>query len=149
MTDHLIHCSSARSIRSIDIITLPFASMTRITVVQEWGWVLEMYGFAISCYKEGIAPIDLHAKMMSQPPWDEKMDPYYLLHYTYGNDYTLEGVFTPGKIGAWRFDKRTYAMKPPPRDLGQPPDGMKNQLVSILIVLSLHRAFQVMLVSCS
>lgn len=100
---------------------------------KEWGWVLEMYGFAISCYKEGIAPIDLHAKMMSQPPWDEKMDPYYLLHYTYGNDYTLEGVFTPGKIGAWRFDKRTYAMKPPPRDLGQPPDGMKNQLVRHLI----------------
>ncbi len=88
-----------------------------------------MYGFAISCFKEDVGPIDLHLKMMSQPPWDEKLSPYYLLHYTYGNDYTLEGVFTPGKYGAWRFDKRTYAEKPPPRNLGPPPQGMKNELV--------------------
>lgn len=100
---------------------------------KEWGWVLEMYGFAISCFKEDVGPIDLHLKMMSQPPWDEKMDPYYLLHYTYGNDYTLEGTFTPGKIGAWRFDKRSYSEKPPPRNLGAPPDGMKNELVRHLI----------------
>ena len=98
--------------------------------MQEWGWVLEMYGFAISCFKEGVGPIDLHLKMMSQPPWDTNLDPYYLLHYTYGNDYTLEGEFTPGKFGAWRFDKRSYAQKPPPRNLGAPPAGMKNELVS-------------------
>ena len=101
----------------------------RSCITQEWGWVLEMYGFAISCFKEDVGPIDLHLKMMSQPPWDEKLSPYYLLHYTYGNDYTLEGVFTPGKIGAWRFDKRSYSEKPPPRSLGPPPDGMKNELV--------------------
>ncbi|KAL0032623.1 hypothetical protein WJX77_011236 [Trebouxia sp. C0004] len=100
---------------------------------KEWGWVLEMYGFAISCFKEDVGPIDLHLKMMSQPPWDKKLDPYYLLHYTYGNDYTLEGEFTPGKIGAWRFDKRSYSEKPPPRNLGAPPDGMKNELVRHLI----------------
>ena len=88
-----------------------------------------MYGFAISCFKAGVAPIDLHPKMMAQPPWDDKLEPYYLLHYTYGNDYTLDGTFTPGKIGAWRFDKRSYADKPPPRNLGPPPPGMKNELV--------------------
>lgn len=97
-----------------------------------------MYGFAISCFNEGVGPIDLHLKMMSQPPWDEKLDPYYILHYTYGNDYTLEGVFTPGKYGAWRFDKRTYSDKPPPRNLGAPPAGMANELVS-LIPLTVHR----------
>ena len=37
--------------------------------------------------------------MMSQPPYDEKVAPFYLLHYTYGMDYTKEGVFTPG---GWR-----------------------------------------------
>lgn len=98
-----------------------------------WGWVLEMYGFAISCFKQGVGPIDLHLKMMAQPPWDERLDPYYILHYTYGNDYTLEGVFTPGKYGAWRFDKRSYSDKPPPRKLGAPPPGMKNELVRHLI----------------
>jgi hypothetical protein len=27
-----------------------------------------------------------------------ELDPYYILHYTYGDDYTLEGAFTPGKV---------------------------------------------------
>lgn len=44
-------------------------------------------------------------------------------------DYTLEGQFTPGKVGAWRFDKRSYASRPPPRKLGEPPKGMTNELV--------------------
>ena len=61
--------------------------------------------------------------MMGQPPWDTQLWPYYLLHYTYGMDYTLEGEFTPGKYGAWRFDKRTYAAMPPPRRLAAPPAG--------------------------
>ena len=46
-----------------------------------------------------------------------------------GMDYTLEGQFTPGKVGAWRFDKRSYASRPPPRKLGEPPKGMTNELV--------------------
>ena len=29
---------------------------------------------------------------------DAELDPYYILHYTYGDDYTLEGAFTPGKV---------------------------------------------------
>lgn len=61
------------------------------------------------------------------------MDPFYLLHYTYGMDYTKEGKFTPGKYGDWRFDKRTYAGLPPPRNLGEPPAGMANALVRHLI----------------
>ena len=88
--------------------------------------------------------------------------PYYLLHYTYGMDYTLEvsplrgtsplmlkisargglrpdwvcgmqGEFTPGKYGDWRFDKRTYAQLPPPRRLSSPPNGMSNELVRHLV----------------
>lgn len=100
---------------------------------KEWGWVQEMYAFTLSCYKAGIRNIGLHLKMMSQPPWDEKLEPYYILHYTYGMDYTLAGEFTPGKYGEWRFDKRSYAGKPPPRNLGEPPTGMKNELVRHLI----------------
>ena len=38
-----------------------------------------------------------------------------------------------GKYGEWRFDKRTYAGRPPPRNLGEPPEGMKNELVRHLI----------------
>lgn len=57
--------------------------------------------------------------------------PYFLLHYTYGMDYTLKGEFTPGKYGEWRFDKRTYHQQPPPRNLGMPPAGIQNELVRL------------------
>ena len=91
----------------------------RVCACQAWGWVLEMYAFTIACHLEGVPPAALHIKMMGQPPWDTKLwwgslllmsgaavplwepaiarqrcpavcRPYYLLHYTYGMDYTLE-----------------------------------------------------------
>jgi hypothetical protein len=64
-------------------------------------------------------------------PLPVEMEPFYLLHFTYGMDYTRKGVFTPGKYGEWRFDKRTYAQLPPPRHLSEPPRGMRNALVRI------------------
>ena len=80
--------------------------------------------------------------------------PFYILHYTYGMDYTKDGEFTPGKYGEWRFDKRTYAMQPPPRHLGEPPPGMANELVSMQAVCTdpcvqgtRHVAFMCLLVS--
>lgn len=101
-----------------------------------WGWVQEMYAFTIAAYKAGLRDIGLHLKWMSQPPFDtsdESLKPFYILHYTYGMDYTLDGVFTPGKYGEWRFDKRSYASMPPPRDLELPPEKMTNGLVRHLI----------------
>ena len=99
--------------------------------------MMEMYAFTISLYNHGIGPVGLHLELASQPPWDTEMHlngiPYYILHYTYGMDYTLEGEFTPGKFGAWRFDKRSYSSKPPPRNLTPPPLGMHNDLVRFLI----------------
>eukprot|EP00892_Ulva_mutabilis_P011770 jgi/Ulvmu1/8966/UM005_0057.1 len=104
---------------------------------KEWGWVMEMYAFTISLYNNGIGPVSLHLELAAQPPWDTTMsvngNDYYILHYTYGMDYTLAGVFTPGVFGQWRFDKRSYAFKPPPRNLADPPAGMENDLVRFLI----------------
>jgi hydroxyproline O-arabinosyltransferase len=37
---------------------------------KEWGWVQEMYAFTIACYSAGLKKIDLHKKLMAQPPWD-------------------------------------------------------------------------------
>jgi hydroxyproline O-arabinosyltransferase len=98
-----------------------------------WGWVQEMYAFTMALYKSGVRQVDLHLKMMGQPPWDTKLPPYHILHFTYGMDYTKEGKFTPGKFGEWRFDKRTYATMPPPRHLEEPPENMTNELVRQLI----------------
>eukprot|EP00891_Asterochloris_glomerata_P002540 jgi/Astpho2/2540/e_gw1.00048.41.1_t len=100
---------------------------------KEWGWVQEMYGFAISCYKVGLPPVGLELNMMSQPPWDTELEPYYMLHYTYGMDYRLTGEHMPGEYGEWRFDKRNYAGNPPPRNLSLPPASVKSELVQHLI----------------
>ena len=40
---------------------------------------------------------------------------FLILHYTYGQDFDLSGRFMPGKIGKWRFDKRQFMSKYPPR----------------------------------
>ncbi len=96
-----------------------------------------MYAFTISLYAIGVRKVRLVLHMMAQPPWDDRMSlrkglPYAILHYTYGNDYDASGRHTPGKFGFWRFDKRTY-IKPPPRRLGDPPDGMRNDMVRALV----------------
>jgi hypothetical protein len=105
-----------------------------------WGWVLEMYGFAIALFlgAEGracvgcadgtptvaapsLAPVTLVPRLMAQPPWDADAAGTYILHYTYGVDHALNGSATPGVVGEWRFDKRTYAAAPPPRGIPAPP----------------------------
>ncbi len=54
-----------------------------------------------------------------QPPWDDTLQSKtngkdaFLLHYTYGNDFDLEGNFTPGKVGPWHFDKRDFTARTP------------------------------------
>lgn len=73
-------------------------------MLQKWGWVQEMYAFAISVYLIGVRHVDLVLHLMAQPPWDARMElsankPFYILHYTYGNDFTLDGKYTPGGWG--------------------------------------------------
>ena len=99
---------------------------------RDWGWVLEMYGYAIAAYKIGLSH-DLRPKLTSQPPWDNEIGDFLSIHFTYGMDYDLDGKFTPGKIGKWRFDKRTYQNGIPPRNLQKPPIGCENELVKLLI----------------
>lgn len=41
-----------------------------LLLLQEWGWVQEMYGFAIGAWLGGIKKFDLFLHMMAQPPWD-------------------------------------------------------------------------------
>ena len=75
----------------------------------------------------------MRPKLMAQPPWDKGLGEFFILHFTYGNDYDENGVFTPGKVGKWRFDKRSYMAGIPPKDLDPPPAGCDNELVKRLI----------------
>ena len=63
-------------------VTVSACKVIHICCVQAWGWVLEMYGFTLACHIVGIPRVDLFLRMMSQPPWDTQLGPYYLLHYT-------------------------------------------------------------------
>lgn len=44
--------------------------------------------------------------------------------------FFIQGELTYGKIGEWRFDKRSYLMGPPPRNLPLPPQGVPESVVS-------------------
>lgn len=44
--------------------------------------------------------------------------------------YTVfQGELTYGKIGEWRFDKRSYLSGPPPKNLTLPPPGVPESVV--------------------
>ncbi|KAG0483665.1 hypothetical protein HPP92_011749 [Vanilla planifolia] len=102
-----------------------------------FGWVLEMYAYAIASALHGVSHI-LRKDFMIQPPWDLKVGNTFIIHYTYGCDYSSKGELTYGKVGEWRFDKRSYLQGPPPRNLSLPPPGVPQSVV--VLVKSVNEA---------
>ncbi|KAH6759822.1 Hyp O-arabinosyltransferase-like protein [Perilla frutescens var. hirtella] len=96
-----------------------------------FGWVLEMYAYAVASALHGVQHI-LRKDFMLQPPWDLETENKYILHYTYGCDYNLKGELTYGKIGEWRFDKRSFLRAPPPRNLSMPPPGVPESVATLV-----------------
>jgi len=83
----------------------------------KWGWVQEMFAYSIaSTQVEPVVEYELVPELMLQPPWDDQLTAEngkeaYIIHFTYGNDFNEQGVFTPGKIGSWHFDKRDFMVR--------------------------------------
>ncbi|XP_076953017.1 hydroxyproline O-arabinosyltransferase 1-like [Bidens hawaiensis] len=96
-----------------------------------FGWVLEMYAYAVASALHDVGNI-LYKDFMLQPPWDTEIDDKFIIHYTYGCDYDMQGNFMPGKIGEWRFDKRSYGDIYPPRNLSLPPPGVPESVVTLV-----------------
>ncbi|CAL5190475.1 unnamed protein product [Lathyrus oleraceus] len=96
-----------------------------------FGWVLEMYAYAVASALHGIKHT-LRKDFMLQPPWDLEVGKTFIIHYTYGCDYNLKGKLTYGKIGEWRFDKRSYLMSPPPKNISLPPPGVPESVVRLV-----------------
>ncbi|XP_008227283.1 PREDICTED: uncharacterized protein LOC103326815 isoform X2 [Prunus mume] len=96
-----------------------------------FGWVLEMYAYAVASALHGVQHI-LRKDFMLQPPWDLEVGKTFIIHYTYGCDYNLKGELTYGKIGEWRFDKRSYLSGPPPRNLSLPPPGVPESVIRLV-----------------
>lgn len=45
--------------------------------------------------------------------------------------HDAQGELTYGKIGEWRFDKRSHLRGPPPRNLPLPPPGVPESVVCL------------------
>ncbi|RZC79029.1 hypothetical protein C5167_003234 [Papaver somniferum] len=96
-----------------------------------FGWVLEMYAYAVASALHGVQHI-LRKDFMIQPPWDTEIGKTFIIHFTYGCDFSLKGELTYGKIGEWRFDKRSYLRGPPPKNLPLPPPGVPESVVTLV-----------------
>ncbi|KAK7385903.1 hypothetical protein VNO78_31853 [Psophocarpus tetragonolobus] len=96
-----------------------------------FGWVLEMYAYAVASALHGVKH-NLRKDFMLQPPWDLRVENKFIIHYTYGCDYNMKGELTYGKIGEWRFDKRSYLVGPPPKNLPLPPPGVPESVVRLV-----------------
>lgn len=95
-----------------------------------FGWVLEMYAYAVASALHGVKHT-LRTDFMIQPPWDQEVKSY-IIHYTYGCDYNMKGELTYGKIGEWRFDKRSHLLAPPPKNIPLPPKGVPESVVRLV-----------------
>ncbi|KAF5469841.1 hypothetical protein F2P56_010400 [Juglans regia] len=93
-----------------------------------FGWVLEMYGYAVASALHGVQHF-LREDFMLQRPRDWGIGKSFIIHYTYRCDYNLKGELTYGQIGEWRFDKRLFLRRPPPRNLSLPPPGVPESVV--------------------
>lgn len=43
----------------------------------------------------------------------------------------MQGELTYGKIGEWRFDKRSHLTGPPPKNISLPPPGVPESVVGL------------------
>lgn len=110
--------------------------------VQALGWVREMWGWAIAAGSLGIkhrvlpafqyegGSIGNRERELAWPVPPTPVGPerdgmrYYVFHYTYGIEYSSEGVPVELQVGEWSLDKRHYmggGAHGPPRDLRPPP----------------------------
>lgn len=48
-------------------------------------------------------------------------DPF-IYHYTFGVEYSMDGIPTVGAVGEWSLDKRHYFGGAPPKNLDRPPE---------------------------
>jgi hypothetical protein len=58
----------------------------------------------------------------------------YLAYVIYFACSDIQGELTYGKIGEWRFDKRSYDNIAPPRNLPPPPHGVPESVVCFILL---------------
>jgi len=90
-----------------------------------FGWVLEMWGYAIAAAALGIkheVKHDFQAEFAGGATGANFRDRAFIFHYTYGMELSLDGHSQQGQIGEWSLDKRHYGGAYPPRNLQRAPE---------------------------
>ncbi|CAL5443711.1 unnamed protein product [Camellia sinensis] len=95
---------------------------------KEFGWVLKMYAYAVASALHNVGNI-LYKDFMIQ---DIEIGNKFIIHFTYRCDYDMKGKLTYGKIGEWRFDKRSYTTAWPPKNLPLRPPGVPGSVVTLV-----------------
>jgi len=89
-----------------------------------FGWVLEMWGYTLAARRLGITHTT-RENLQAEPSaiWHTELDgDPFILHYTFGFEYTSDGIPVRGGIGEWSLDKRHFMSHHPPRGLEPPPE---------------------------
>ncbi|XP_031113624.1 hydroxyproline O-arabinosyltransferase 3-like [Ipomoea triloba] len=103
---------------------------------ETFGWVQEMYAYAVASALHGVQHL-LREDFMIQPPWDLETRKKYILHFTYDLDYNAKGEMMPyGVTGDWEFKKRSYFFAPPPRNFSLPPPGAPESVVTLIEMIN-------------
>ncbi|KAG8480744.1 hypothetical protein CXB51_025131 [Gossypium anomalum] len=92
---------------------------------EAFGWVLEMYAYAVGSALHGVQHI-LRKDFMLQV-W--QLEPYFSKVFL---AVVFCGELMYGEIGEWRFDKRSFLRGPPPRNLSLPPPGVPESVVTLV-----------------
>lgn len=90
-----------------------------------FGWVLEMWGYSLACANLGIQNF-VWQQLQIEPSatWHQNLtaEEPYIYHYTFGVEYTEDGIPVVGAVGEWSLDKRHYFGGYPPAALEPPPE---------------------------
>ncbi|KAL1508604.1 hypothetical protein AB1Y20_004701 [Prymnesium parvum] len=89
-----------------------------------FGWVLEMWGYSLACARLGVKHFvwqQLQIEPSSAWHQDVSAEDPFIYHYTFGVEYSREGVPVVGSVGEWSLDKRHYFGAAPPDKLEPPP----------------------------
>ncbi len=89
-----------------------------------FGWVLEMWGYSIACARVGVKHyVWQQFQIEPSSTWHQNVSAEnpFIYHYTFGVEYSSDGIPMVGTVGEWSLDKRHYFGAPPPRKLDEPP----------------------------
>jgi len=118
----LIHLDQLRKLTP-EWLKLSFDLKRDAEADKVFGWVLEMWGYTLAATRLGIRHTvwkEFQAEPSSQWHSDLEGDPH-IYHYTFGLEYTLDGMPVIGGVGDWSLDKRHFTNEYPPAELAPPP----------------------------